>query len=72
MFDYALDMIEWYGGKNEKRVRLVSDWLKSLRPQNNWKPSNEQMKALDSVIDEYDGYPEFDSLVSLKNDLRKL
>lgn len=31
MFDYALDMIEWYGGKNEKRVRLVSDWLKSLK-----------------------------------------
>ena len=31
MFDYALDMIEWYSGKNENRVRLVSDWLKSLK-----------------------------------------
>ena len=30
-FNYALDMIEWYSGKNEKRVRLVSDWLKSLK-----------------------------------------
>jgi len=48
------------------------DWLKSLRSRSRWKPSEEQMKALDSVIDEYDGYPEFDSLVSLKNDLKKL
>lgn len=37
-----------------------------------WKPSDEQMSALDAVIDEYNGYPEFDSLVSLKNDLKKL
>lgn len=48
------------------------DWLKSLKERITWKPSDEQMKVLDSVIDEYDGYPEFDSLVSLKNDLRKL
>lgn len=52
------------------------DWLryrtKSLRPQSQWKPSDEQIEALDDVIDEYDGYPEFDSLVSLKNDLKKL
>jgi hypothetical protein len=31
MFGYALDMIEWYSGKNEDKSRLVSDWLKSLK-----------------------------------------
>lgn len=46
--------------------------IKSFNPQTTWKPSDEQMEALDDVIDEYDGYPEFDSLVSLKNDLKKL
>ena len=46
------------------------NWLKSLRPQN-WKPSDEEINVLDKVIDEYDGYPEFDSLVSLKNNLKK-
>lgn len=25
------------------------DWLKSIRPQNHWKPSDEQMRALDST-----------------------
>lgn len=38
MFDYALDMVEWYSGKNEDKSRLVSNWLKSLKskvqPQN--------------------------------------
>lgn len=31
MFDYALDMVEWYGGKNEGKSRDVSDWIKSLK-----------------------------------------
>ena len=26
------------------------DWLKSLRPQNRWKPSDEQMKVLDEIL----------------------
>lgn len=56
----------------EDYQRELIDWLKSLKERYSWKPSDEQMKALDSVIDEYDGYPEFDSLVSLKNDLSKL
>lgn len=37
-----------------------------------WKPTSAQMEALDSAIDEFDGYPEFGSLVSLKEDLEKL
>ena len=29
------------------------NWLKSLRPQNRWKPSDEQMKALKEAVDEH-------------------
>lgn len=72
MFAYALDMIEWYGGKDEHKTRIVSDWLKYLKQRYTWKPSVEQMKSLDSAIDEFDGYQEFCSLVSLKKDLEKL
>ena len=46
MFDYALDMVEWYDGKNKKRVRLVSNWLKSIKDRYTWKPSKEQMHIL--------------------------
>lgn len=31
MFEYALNMIEWYSGKNEDKSRYVSDWLKSIK-----------------------------------------
>lgn len=50
----------------------ILGWLKSLKQRYTWKPRDEQMKALDSAIDEFDGYREFDSLVSLKKDLEKL
>ncbi len=51
------------------RDRCV-DWLKSLRPQNHWKPSNEQMKFLWKYAEQnnYDG----SILTSLYNDLKKL
>ena len=57
---------------NQVVYKREIDWLKSLKDRYTWRPSDEQMEALDDVIDEYDGYPEFDSLVSLKNDLKKL
>lgn len=79
MLDYALDMIEWYGGKNEDKSRLVSDWLKSLRPQNRWKPSDEQMDALEHFVRSIgeSGYASpYDANLklvhSLLNDLKKL
>ena len=52
-------------------VKLDSaiDWLKSLRPQNNWKPSNEQIEALKDVRE---GVFRFGILESLYNDLKKL
>ena len=31
MLEYALNMIEWYSGKNEDKSRFVSDWLKSIK-----------------------------------------
>ena len=53
MFNYALDMIEWYSGKDEDKSRLVSDWLKSLKgrvqlqPKQEW--SKEDQNALEDV-----------------------
>ena len=68
-FQSAVDV---NGDLCEKEYIEADNWLKSLKDKYTWKSSDKQMKALDSVIDEYDSYPEFDSLVSLKNDLRKL
>ena len=31
-------------------ILKYESWLKSLRPQNRWKPSDEQMKALGKVL----------------------
>ena len=45
MFDYALDMIEWYSGKNGDKSKLVSDWLKFLKdraqPKHEWSEEDE-------------------------------
>ncbi len=46
------------------------DWLKSLRHQNTWKPSEEQMEALDDVISSRD--IKYDVLSELWKDLKKL
>lgn len=55
-------------------VRECMDWLKSLRPQNRWKPTNEQMEALDNFI--FAKYPNIEkyekSVISLYQDLKKL
>lgn len=58
----------------ENRIK----WLirpKSLRPQPHWKPSEEQMNALDSAINyltEHTCTPGNSLLISLYNDLKKL
>ena len=72
MFDYALDMIEWYDGKNKKRVRLVSNWLKSLKERYTWKPSELQIEALESATENC-AYSEYqDCLRELIGQLKKL
>ena len=54
---------------DEVRKKL-QDWLKSLRPQNRWKPSDEQMNALNDVISSRD--IKYDVLSELWTDLKKL
>jgi hypothetical protein len=51
----------------------VADWLKSLRPQPHWKPSEEQMEALERAsTNEYLSARQYDILVSLYEKLTKL
>lgn len=51
MFDYTLDMIEWYDGKNKKRVSLVNDWLKSLKDRVQPQPKQEWSEEDDKIIE---------------------
>ena len=60
-------------GKLEVSTEDIADWLKSLKPQPRWKPSEEQMNYLKKVYESYyfcDG--ERSALESLYNDLKKL
>ena len=70
-----IDMQHWEGhGKTmvDGDRKLIS-WLKSIRPQSQWKPSDEQMKALDSTL-QYSqvSHNSYEHLNSLFNDLKKL
>ena len=58
-------------------VRECIDWLKSLRPQSTWKPSDEQIKAVrlarSFVTDDFGENPTLsDVLVELEKQLKKL
>lgn len=48
------------------------DWLKSLRPQPHWKPSEEQMNAIDAAQRELCSTEYNEGLCSLIDDLQKL
>ena len=56
------------------------NWLKSLRSQHHWKPSEEQMDALEYFIQTHkteanaatNVWIDYENLVSLRNDLKKL
>lgn len=50
-------------------ISLIKDWLKSLRLQTTWKPSDEQMEALKGV---QEGVFRLGILESLYQDLKKL
>lgn len=67
------------GLENEEHKRHIKkglDWLenrfKSLRPCPSWKPSEEQMEALNYAIAEWDGGKRLEGLYTLRNDLKKL
>lgn len=49
-------------------------WLKSIRPQPHWKPSKEQMDALNSIIliGSFTYVGQAQDLISLKDELKKL
>ena len=89
MLDIVLAMVDcstivpYSGGQlhpSESYKKDISEWLKSLRPQSHWKPSEEQMKALLKVVDKarelhytsIDGYTGYNDLRSLYEQLKKL
>ena len=62
------------GGKNSGEFE-VYNWLKSLRSRIAWKPSEEQMEALEGILSRYRYCLEEDTrkqIESLCNDLKKL
>lgn len=60
-------------GEGYGKVGKCIDWLKSLRPQNHWKPTDEQMGCLSDAIEHYNslGYPA-PKLKELYEQLKKL
>ena len=82
IIDYMMPMPIFFTstkGKSGKEytkefIKEAIDWLKSIRPQNTWKPSDEQMKALNDVtVTGYISYAEQgQELINLYNDLKKL
>ena len=48
------NVISIVGGSKSVQAEEMIDWLKSLRPQPHWKPSKEQMDALERCIDYLD------------------
>lgn len=62
-----------FHGISGKEIRESIDWLKSLRPQPHWKPSEEQMEALETAERWYsDNMGCNFALVSLCEQLKKL
>lgn len=56
-------------GNEEKNV---IDRLKSLRPQNRWKPSNEQLYNLSEAAHHRTEFWDCDILIELYDELKKL
>jgi hypothetical protein len=54
MLDDIIDFFENGTVKLQHDLSLYASWLKSIRPQNTWKPSGEQMAALKFVIESLD------------------
>ena len=77
-FPIETDFSVFVGEDNLKDMREELGWLKSLRPQPHWKPSEEQMEQLRSaaVLPEFGPMvttkKQFPDLESLYNDLKSL
>lgn len=59
MLDEIIDFFENGTVKFQHDLSLYASWLKSLRPQPHWKPSEEQIQCLHDAIEHYhtSGYP---------------
>jgi len=70
----AIQMIEANGTwiRSEDAVKKVSNWLKSIKPQSHWKPSKEQIEALDRAVDALKVYTSYTPLISLLEQLKAL
>lgn len=76
-YNDALDKIEYHSGEPtfDDGWSAAIDYIrkKSLRPQNKWKPSDEQMEALYKASkNEYLKADQYDVLLELWNNLKKL
>ena len=83
IIDYMMPMPIFFTstkGKSGKEytkefIKEAIDWLKSLRPQSTWKPTLEQVDALQIAIENAEHEKEYsnqNALVSLMEDLKKL
>ena len=65
----GIDKYAFFAGIESKKI---INFLKSLRPQPHWKPSEKQMQALNEAKNEFECSFDWDSLDSLYDDLQKL
>ena len=65
-----IQTLERFGGRGTTGMQI--DWLKSLRPQPHWKPSEEQMEALARATNRCIGVDDAKILVKLLEQLEKL
>ena len=68
----VIQTLKMFGGRGTTEMQI--DWLKSLRPQPHWKPSEEQMKHLERCFSHghTSQLPNQHILESLYNELKKL
>ena len=77
-FAYFVNQFLEYHEKSDPTAKSCKDWfndrLKSLRPKSHWKPSEEQMKALNAINchGELSYFGQQSQLISLYNNLKKL
>ena len=74
MLDEIIDFFKNGTVKLQHDLSLYASWLKSLRPQPTWKPSAEQIKALNLLLlkSEITEIGQTPCLLSLYNDLKTL
>lgn len=73
---YINDILAIFGGgRGYRSNRQIEDWLKSLKPQSHWKPTEEQMSMLLAVLNDYNNITAESVCIALKSlytDLKKL